>query len=124
MTQLAFIAIILGLSIGYLVAKPKIAGKRAIEIKLITCFLLGQLAYLLLILFDNEKGSEIWQFLALTYIPLTVILFIVLLIVTIKNAKNIKGFISYIYSFGFLALYLIGAYFVLYIWGWSFNFPL
>ena len=117
-------SIIFSLGISCMVARPKFLGQRSVEAKFVVSFLLGQMAYLLLVFIDNEKGSELWQFLALTYIPLTVFLFVILLIVSMTRAVKLSGLPSFVLSLVLPILYLTGAFLVLRIWGWSFNFPL
>jgi len=117
-------AIIVGAGVGYMVARPRFASQRSVEAKLVFSFLLGQTAYLLLVLLNNENGSELWQGLALTYIPITICLFIVLLIVTMKQALKLKCLGPFVVSLGFLVLHLVGSYLVLFAWGRYFDFPL
>ena len=93
-------SIIFSLGISCMVARPKFLGQRSVEAKLVVSFLLGRMAYLLLVFIDNEKGSELWQFLALTYIPLTVFLFVILLVVSMTRAVKLNGLPSFVLSLG------------------------
>ncbi len=87
-------------------------------------FLLIQAAYLSLVLFDNAPDSETWMGLALTYIPLSVVFFAIISILSIaRMLKEEKG-LGRLKAFGIIPIHGIGSYLILYAWGYIFQFPL
>ncbi len=89
----------------------------------IACLLI-QAAYLLLILFENAPDSEMWMFLALSYIPLSISIFIVLSVLSITNMRKAKTGLGRLEAFAVIPIHGIGSYLILSIWGCAFQLPL
>ena len=89
----------------------------------IVCLLI-QAAYLLQVLIDNKPDSEYWMFLALSYIPLSFTVFIILSVLSVIKTMNQKTGMGKTKALGVIPFHGIGSYVILSIWGAYFQFPL
>jgi hypothetical protein len=87
-------------------------------------FLIVQSAYLCLVLFDNTTNSEAWMFLALTYIPITVTLFLVMLVLGIATFQKEEKAFNKAKALLIIPTHAFMSYLILILWGYLFNFPL
>lgn len=83
-----------------------------------------QAAYLLLIFFDHTQNSEMWQFLALTYVPSSIVIFVVLSILSVESLRKEKTLGGRLKTLGVIPIYGIGSYYILLTWAYIFDFPL
>jgi len=124
MIQLIIFAIIASTVLGVIVTRPSFLSQRYKSAKLSSLFLILQASYLMLVLIENKEHSEMWMFLALTYIPLAVFLFVVLLAVTFKIVLRTGGMKNYVYAAGLLLFHGAASYGILFGWSVVFDFPL
>jgi uncharacterized membrane protein YhhN len=87
-------------------------------------FLVAQAAYLCLLVLDNGPGSEAWIFLALTYIPLAIALFLLITTLSIATALRTKETRERLKAFSAIPIHGLLSYVILDVWGTIFKLPL
>ena len=94
----------------------------------VVCFsvtlIFTQVAYLLSVLFDCGPGSEFWMFLALTYVPVSFVFFILVACFAVTSAMFAVSWRDKLKLYFVVPVYGALSYFILYAWAFMFNFPL
>jgi len=117
----ALLVFVLVLRALFLVLKRKVIA-RLVGFSATLIFV--QAAFLLSVIFDCGPGSEFWMFLALTYIPIAIVLFVLVACFAFTSAIFAVSWRDKLKLYFVVPVYAALSYFLLYAWAFMFDFPL